>query len=248
MPQLRLTPPADWPTLGWEVIDWIETYLCHGPGDVEGEPILLDGEVVAFIEDAYRLFPRDHPKAGRRVVFDATYSRPKGRAKSEVAGAIVCAEAKGPVRFGGWDAHGGPVGMPVPSPFIRCLATEEGQAGNTYDNVTVMFEHAKEVDGRLFADVDTGATRTLVGRSGEIRPSTSGAASKDGGKESFAVADEIHLYILPEHKQMLKTVRRNLRKRKAAQPWLLQTTTMYRPGENSAAEARHELARRLIAS
>ena len=32
----------------------------------------------------------------------AVYSRPKGRAKTELAAFIACAEALGPVRFAGW--------------------------------------------------------------------------------------------------------------------------------------------------
>jgi len=52
-------------------------------------------------------------------------------AKSEVAGLIGVAEALAPVRFDGWDASGQPVGRPIRSPFVRCLATEEKQSGNT---------------------------------------------------------------------------------------------------------------------
>ena len=32
-------------SLGYEVIDWIEEYGCHGPGDIQGEPIELDDEM-----------------------------------------------------------------------------------------------------------------------------------------------------------------------------------------------------------
>jgi hypothetical protein len=42
--------------------------------------------------------------------------------------------------------------------------------------------------------------------------------------------------VLRELKAMYGTVRRNLGKRKIAQPWMLQTTTAYRPGEQSIAE------------
>jgi hypothetical protein len=74
------------------------------------------------------------------------------------------------------------------------------------------------------------ATAIYLPHGGEIRACTSGAASKDGGKETFVVADETHLYVLRELKAMYGTVRRNLGKRKIAEPWLLQTTTAYRPG------------------
>ncbi len=44
MPATELVPPRDWPTLGWGVIEWTEHYLCHGPGDVQGEPLVWDYE------------------------------------------------------------------------------------------------------------------------------------------------------------------------------------------------------------
>ena len=228
--------PPDFPTLGWQVIDWIEAHLCHGPGDVAGEPIVLDDEMANFVCHVYRL-----DADGRRVYRRAVLSRPKGRAKSEVAGMLVCAELLGPVRFDGWDAAGEPVGRPVTWPFIRCLATEETQSGNTYDNVRFMLGHAIERGGREFRNVDTGLTRVYVRDDrgqpvGEVRPSSASASAKDGGKETFAVADETHLYALPELVGMHRTVMRNLAKRRAAEPWMLDTTTMFAPGEGSIAE------------
>lgn len=240
-------PPVTFPTLGWQVIDWIETYLCHGPGDVQGEAWVpdeartefpglgLDDEEAAFICWAYRVWPKGHPQAGRRLVHRAIYSRPKGRRKSEIAGALDCAEALGPVRCDGFDANGEPVGVPVRYPFIRCMATEEDQSGNTYDNVRLMLEEGEAANEY---NVDVGLTRTFIKEpgGGEIVPSTSGDASKDGGKESKATADETHLYILPKLRQMYATVARNTGKRKAAEPWILDTTTCWLPGEHSIAE------------
>lgn len=232
-------PPISFPTLGWGVIDWIEAYLPHGPGDVQGEPISVDDELAIFLLWAYRIWPREHPLAGRRLCQRAIFSRPKGRAKSEFAGEIVCAEALGPVRFDGWDAEGEPVGRPVRYPFIRCLATEEEQSGNTYDNVTYMLR-----EGRVAAEyqVDVGLTRTFIKEpgGGEILPSTAAASSKDGGKETFAVADETHLYVTEALRRMYRTVARNTGKRKDAEPWMLDTTTAYEPGEHSVAETAAE--------
>src|SRR5579859_1845752 len=128
------------PTLGPIVCDWLETYLCHGPGDVQGEPLILDDEYRSFIWKAYELWPSDHVLAGRRVYQRAFLSRPKGRAKSELAGAVACAEALAPVRFDGWDARGLPVGRPVVSPVVKCYATEETQAGNTFENCYYMLQ------------------------------------------------------------------------------------------------------------
>lgn len=250
MTLVRVGAYDDWPTLGWEVIDWVEDYLTHGPGDVVGAPFELDREEAQLLRDLYRIYPRGHEREGQRVVGRALYSRPKGRRKSELAGAIVCAEALGPVRFGGWDANGNPVGVRVSSPFIRCLATEEEQSGNTYDNVSLMLSEARERHPDVFGGVDIGknaqaSSRVYLPTGGEIRPSTSASASKDGGKETFVVADEEHLYTTPQLKAMHRTVSRNLVKRKAAQPWLLGTTTAHRPGLASTAELAYDRAMKI---
>lgn len=226
------------PTLGWQVIGWIERYLVHGPGDVQGEPIVLDDEFAAFLVKAYEL-----RADGRRRYRRAFLSRAKGRAKSELAGMIACAEALGPVRFDGWDAEGEPVGRPVTAPEVLCFATEEGQSGNTYDNVEYMLRNLIDQHGDEFPGLDPGMTRTFIGGGGEIVPQTAKARSKDGGRSTFCVFDETHLYETAELRAMHATVRRNLGKRKIAEPWSLETSTMYRPGMNSVAEATHEYAR-----
>ncbi len=235
-------------TLGFQIVSWIETLLCHGPGDIEGERIELDDEFAAFICKAYRL----DPQTGRRRYRRATLSRPKGRAKSELAGMIGCAELLGPVRFHHWAGKnetgwwgyryepGEPVGDLVTSPFLRCLATEEGQATNTYANLKVMLEKGEIAE--TIPGLDIGDTRIFVrglnGRAprGECRPSTSSSASKDGGKETWSCADEIHLYVLAELKRMYDTVSRNNRKRRMADPWMLDTTTAWQVGQGSVAE------------
>jgi phage terminase large subunit-like protein len=232
---------GEFPSLGPQIVEHIEAYLCHGPGDVIGEPIELDDEFYAFVVKAYRL----NPDTGRRVYRRGFLSRSKGRAKSELAGMLVCSEALFPVRFAGWDASGEPVGRPVKSPFIRCLATEEGQSGNTYDNVSTMLEYVVENSADDFPGIDIGKSAASSSRivlhhqRGEITPSTASSSAKDGGKETFAVFDETHLYVTRELREMHKTVRRNLRKRKEAEPWALETSTMYEPGQDSVAEATH---------
>lgn len=225
-------------SLGYDVADWIEAYCCHGPGDLQGEPVGLDEEWLRFLVEAYRL----DPQTGRRVYSEGVLSRAKGRAKSELAAFVATAEAFGPVRFDGWDAYGQPIGRPVTSPLIKCLATEEGQAGNTFEVLAfVAASWGPDAHPEVYAGVSgarqyQSATALYLPHGGEARACTAGAASKDGGRETFVVADETHLYVLAELRSMYATVRRNLGKRKIAQPWLLQTTTAYRPGERSVAE------------
>lgn len=231
----RALPPIDLKrTLGIVVVEWIEEYLVHGPGDVQGQRIQLDDEQVAFILRAYAIDDR-----GRRLVRRATYSRSKGRAKSELAAMIVNAEGLAPVRFDGWDSNGYPVARPVTSPFIECVATEENQAGNTYGAAAYMLGEGEAAN---IPGLDVGITRTFLPGGGEIRAISAKASSKDGGKETFVNFDEPHLYVTPELHRLVATVRRNLAKRRAAEPWSLETTTMYAPGEESVAELSHRFA------
>ncbi len=228
-------------SLGWGACLWIEEWCVHGPGDVQGQPVHLltpdsdgwrDVEFARFIVDAYAI-----DGDGRRIVDQAFLSRPKGRAKSELGGFIGIFEAVGPSRFDYWDDDGNPVGKAVTVPYIRIMATEENQAGNVYDVIRFNFEHGPVAH---IPGIDAGLTRIILPDGGEITPSTATAASKDGGKETWVCYDETHLWLTPELKRTYTTVRRNLVKRKAAEPWSLETSTMYAPGENSVAEATHE--------
>jgi len=237
-------------SLGWLSLRWQEHFTVHGPGDVEGDQVVLDDELAELTLDAYALDAN-----GRRLYDSAFWSRPKGRDKSGQAARFVLFEAFGPCRFAGF-AQGGeryewrdfvhvfepgePMGAPVRYPFIRCIATEESQAGNTYDSVFYNLDEGPLSEG--LPRNAAGLTRTLLPQGGEILPSTSANASKDGGKETFTVFDETHLYDKPELRSMYGTVRRNLAKRKKAEPWSLETSTMYVPGDDSVAEGTHQLA------
>lgn len=242
-------------SLGWLALAWMEFFVVHGPGDVQGQSVQHGDEFSGFVVDCYGL-----SDAGRMLYDSAFFSRPKGCDKSGLGARLALFEALGPCRFDGF-AEGGevyedpwglgfryeyepgePMGRPVQTPYVRIMATEEGQTGNVYD--TIHFNLTDE-DAPLFGvpGVDAGLTRVLLPGGGEIMPSTASSASKDGGKETFVVFDESHLYNTPELRRMYNTVTRNLRKRKRlAQTWFLETTTMFAPGEESVAESTYELA------
>ncbi len=245
--------PEPFVTLGWSAISWIEHYLVHGPGDVQGQPIELDDEFAQFILKAYRL----DPETGARRVRRAFLSRAKGRSKSGLAGFVACFEALGPCRFDHWAAPGEvsewgyeyepgePVGKPLIYVEALCVATEEGQAGNTYDGIFYMLnpETCSDALAEDYPGLDVGLSRVVLPDSrGSIEPLSSGDSSKDGGKSTFIVADETHLWILPRLKSMHSTMARNLLKRKLASGWMLETSTMYGAGEESVAEGTHAYA------
>jgi phage terminase large subunit-like protein len=229
-------------SLGYALVDWIEVHLCHGPGDIEGERITLDDEFAAFIIRAYAV-----ADDGKRKIRRAVLSRPKGRAKSELAAFLAIAEAFGPVRFSHFAAagevspwgytytEGEPVGQRVKRPEVLCFATEYGQAGNTYDAVRYICSQSEPLR-EAHPGIDVGLTRIIVPDGGQITPESAADSSKDGGKSTFVVFDETHLWTLPRLKRLHQVVLRNLLKRKAAAGWCIETTTMYEPGAGSVAE------------
>ena len=240
-------------TLGFSAISWIEHYLVHGPGDVQGQPIELDDEFAAFVVKAYRL-----NRNGSRRIRRAFLSRAKGRSKSGLAAFIACFEALGPARFDhfaeagevsewGYEYTAGePVGRPLTYAEVLCVATEEGQAGNTYDGIYYMLHPDTCSDALLdrYGKLDVGLTRiNLPDKRGFIEPVTSADTSADGGKSTFIVADETHLWVLPRLHRLHGIMTRNLLKRKIASGWMLETSTMYGEGEDSVAEGTHAYAK-----
>ncbi|WP_241834058.1 terminase large subunit [Streptomyces sp. NTK 937] len=235
---------------------WMEFMVVHGPGDVQGEPVRHGDEYSGFVVDCYAVDDDE----GKLLYDSAFFSRPKGCDKSGLGARIGLFEALGPARFAGW-AEGGevyrdpwgfgfeyvyepgePMGRPVKVPYLRIMATEEGQTGNVYD--TIYFNLTDESSPlSAIPGIDPGLTKINLPQGGEITPSTASSSSKDGGKETWVCFDETHLYNTPELRRMYATVTRNLRKRKkGAGTWYLETTTMFAPGQDSVAERTYEEA------
>jgi hypothetical protein len=127
-------------SLGGLACGWIEFFVRHGPGAVQGMEITFGDEFAGFVMDSYALLPE-----GKRIYDHVFLSRPKGTNKSGLASYLALFEALGPCRFAGF-AEGGevyedpwglgfsyeyergePMGKPVHVPMIRIMATEEGQ-------------------------------------------------------------------------------------------------------------------------
>jgi hypothetical protein len=127
-----MVPPLDdvlWPTLGPQVIEFIESYLVFGPGDLRGQPARVDAEKRALICRMYEVYPQGHPQVGRRRFKRVAISLRKGSAKTELLAWIAACELHpdGPVRCDGFDANGEPVGVGVIDPYIPMVAYTEEQ-------------------------------------------------------------------------------------------------------------------------
>ncbi len=230
-----------WPSLGAHLCDWIEDNLCFGPGDLRGEPAVLDDEKRALIYRMYEVYPEDHPQAGRRRFKRVGISVAKGLAKTELCAWIAAAEIApdAPVRTVGW-RNGEPIGGPVTDPFVPLVAyTEEQSDELAYGALRVILE-----ESRIRDDFDIGLERIMriTGDGKAVSLSTSPSA-RDGARTTFQVADETHWWTLPKLKAAHQTMLANIPKRKRADAWALEVTTAYEPGAGSVAEMTMEYAR-----
>ena len=240
-----LTVPQDralYPTLGPQVCKFIEQYLIFGPGDLRGQPAVLDDEKMALIYRMYEVFPKGHPHAGRRRFGRVGLSLAKGLAKTELAAWIAACELhpEAPVRCVGWTKGGEPIGGPVKDPYIPLVAyTEEQSDELAYGALRIILS-----EGPLKHDFDIGLERILrlKGDGKAVSLSTSPNA-RDGARTTFAVCDETHWWTSPRLKQAHQTILNGLAKRKAADPWMLEVTTAPEPGTGSVAEATMDYAR-----
>ncbi|WP_377547158.1 hypothetical protein [Micromonospora zhanjiangensis] len=236
-----------WPTLGPGICDLIEDGACFGPGDLRGQPAVIDDEKRALIYRAYEVYPRDHPKAGKRRFKRVCISLRKGTAKTELAGWIAFAELHpdAPVRTDGWKRQGRmwvPVGRPVRDPYIPMIAhTEEQTEELAYAALLVMCSEGPDQD--LFDCTLERITR--ASGEGKAVALASAPDSRDGARTTFQHADEPHRLKLPRQVQAWQTMLQNIPKRPIADPWSLSTTTAGVPGEGSVAESEREYARRI---
>jgi len=242
-----------WPTIGPAVCSWIEAHCVHGPGDVLGEPVVLSDEERFIIHRAYEIYPQGHPKEGRRRFKRVAVFRRKGWAKTEIAAFITAAEMDptAPVRFDRWATKkeetdwghiylkGEPVGKAVLSPYIPMVSTTEEQTEDQAYGVL------REVilRGPLAAAYDVGYDR-IVHRSlpGKVQPLAAAPSARDGALTSFQHFDETQHYVMERHHKAHQTMLNNIPKRKEADPWTLETSVMYSPGEGSIAEETHNYA------
>ncbi len=240
-------------SLGWLACAWMEYFVRHGPGSVQGQPVQHGDEFTLFVVDCYAL--GDEPGNNHMLYDSVFFSRPKGADKSGLGARLALFEALGPARFSGRYARGGevytdpwgmgfryvyaagePMGRPVTAPFIRCMATEQNQVGNVYKtiryNLTDEGCPLSQIPG-----VEAGLERALLPFGGEIQVSTASSNAKEGGRETFVIFDETWLYLASELHEMYDSVTGNLRKRKKIDgTWYLETSTMFAPGAGSIAE------------
>jgi phage terminase large subunit-like protein len=250
---VNLIAPADdgtgYPTLGPQIVEWMHRNLVFGPGDLLGQPLVLDAEQQWFIWRFYELYPRGHKQEGRRRFQRCALSLAKGLRKTELAACIAAAELHpdAPVRFNGWIGRSGKLapGKGVTDPFVVMVAYTEEQSNDlAYAALCEILKH-----GPLAEDFDIGLERIerkTGGRGKAVSVATSPSAT-DGARTTFQLFDETHHMTLPRQRQAQQTMLANMPKRPLADPWTLETTTAPEPGAGSIAESTMDYARAVIA-
>jgi phage terminase large subunit-like protein len=227
-----------WPTLGPDICDWIEESLVYGPGDLRGQPYVIEDEFRALLYRMYEVVPKGKPGAGRRRFNRAAINVRKGTAKTEKAAIIAACELHpdAPVRCDGFDANGDPVGRGVRDPYVAMVAFTLEQTEELGFNVlrTIISE------GPLSEDFDIGLERILVldgrGRAaGKAVPLSGAPGARDGARTTHQSFDETHRMTKPSLIKAHTTMLQNTYKRQMADAWTLETTTFHDPTELSVA-------------
>lgn len=241
---LLVVPAFDepWPTLGPQVVQFIEQTCIYGPGSLKGQPYKVDPQFKGWLYRNYEVYPQGHAQQGRRRFKRAGLTERKGLAKTEKMAAIALVEIHpdGPVRCDGFDAAGEPVGRPVRDPYVPMLAVTVEQVEElAFGALTVMCTEGPEADC-----FDVSQERIIrldeYGRAdGKAVPLANSPGARDGARTTLNCFDEPHRLYLPRQRDTHNTMDANLPKRPLEDPWSLYVGTAGEPGQNSVAEDLH---------
>lgn len=237
MPWRGSEDESDFPTLGYEVAEWIEAHLAQPDGYNMGDGFHLTDEQLRFIKDYYRLYEHaaPYPAPDGLVHTGAQFRRSQKAGKDPLAAALILAEALGPTRFDGWTAAGEPVGKPYPSPLIVCLGTSEDQTDNTWRPLLSMIRLGPLID---LPNMDCGQTRVDLPGGGRIEPVTTSAKARLGAPLTFLTITESHLFTLQGgYRRVCAAVKRNVAGMDGR--WL-ELTNAWDPTEGSEAQVTAE--------
>jgi hypothetical protein len=223
---------GEFPSLGWQILDWLRSEFTVPDGPLAGAPFALSDQQTAILVKFYGLDNR-----GKFLFRRGSWRAPQGAGKSPLLGGIALAELCGPVAFDGWSADGEPVARQRPTPWVQVAAVSEDQTENTYGALYTMAAESALAGSVL----DVGKTSIhLVDGPGTLEPVTASAPTRLGQRLTFAVLDETHLWT-PRNggKKLAGVLRRNTGKMDGR---TFESTNAFLRGEDSVAEATWESA------
>lgn len=229
MPWKPLDESDAFPTLGYDVADWMTQFLL-APDTDELVPFVPTQEQIDFLVAFYEI----DPDTRRRVRTRGVLSRPRGWGKSPIVAAISAVEAMGPVLCDGWDAYGQPVGVPWSTrrtPLVQIAAATDDQTANTWVPLREMLLGSPAEEA-----YDLEVMDSFIGlRRGRIEKRTSSATSVKGSRGVFAVMDQTETWLPGNGGQRLaQTLRNNATKTGGT---TIETPNAFTVGERSVAES-----------
>jgi hypothetical protein len=225
---------GEFPTLGYDVGEWIEAHCVIPDGYRQGHPFLLTDEMWRFLLKFYRLDLEAEPWPGPvGLAYTGGQLRRSQKWGKDPFGAAICwAEALGPTRFTGWNAAGEPVGAPYPTPLIVQLGTSEDQTDNTWRPTLAMARRGPLVDHPSIREI--GETKVDLASGGRIEPATTSARARLGAPMSFVSITESGLFTLQGgFRRVCGAVKRNVAGMDGR--WL-ELTNAWDPTEGSEAQ------------
>lgn len=220
--------PVDFPTLGWGVLDFMESTLAMPDG--KGGPLRLTSEQARIVLEFYRV------DGLRRRYRRGLIMTPKGWGTSPVLAMLCAAEALADVVPDHFDAEGQVVGVPWSdrrTPYVHVAAVSEGQTGNVWDVLLEMLRDGPARD--FFPGLVIHDTVVKLPRRGEIIPVTSAFRSQEGKKPVMVAMDQTEAWVSSNGgRSFAATCRRNAGKVGGV---TVEGPNAFTPGDGSVAES-----------
>ncbi len=166
---LSAPPPSTAPTLGPQVVRWIEANCVLGEGDHFGQPVRLRRWQKALIYRLYELTP-----TGRRRYSRALFELPKGNGKTPLAACVALYELAGPGKG---------------SPIIPVGAASFEQADLLFGDMKTCARESPTLRHHLEVYDTEILVRNAPGRAYRV---AAAAGTNDGQRPSAFIADELH--------------------------------------------------------
>lgn len=213
-------------TLGWDIIDWAETWLNDPKGAGRWQ---FTGEQIRFMLWFYAVNPD-----GTWLYREATLQRMKGWGKDPLGAVICLAELLGPCRFDYFDGDT-PVGMENEAAWVQVMATSKSQNDNTMKMLPILISD----DLKRGRNLKVGIQKiSVIGTARFLESVTSNPATREGNRPSFQIGNEPHWWKHNNQGHEMRAVMdRNLKEPGARILWL---TNAYNPSEDSVGQANRE--------
>lgn len=144
---------------------------------------------------------------------------------------MAIVELIGPSQFSHWDSNGNPVGKPHPDAYVQVTAVSESQTENTRDVFPGLIPQRTRAAFNM--DVQKEIIYANGGRQ-KLRTMSANFRSAEGGRVTFAIANETHHWTPGQRgPDFYNVITNNLTK---VQGRLLCITNAYEPGEDSVAQ------------